>query len=100
LGGWHRRQGELDKTIAGYRQVIALNPKDATPYHGLGVALQEKGDLEEPSPRSATPLRSTRRTHKRATISAARRLDWRFSTATEPSAPTVGRQPRRFTTST
>ncbi|MEX0713654.1 MAG: hypothetical protein WD278_15040, partial [Pirellulales bacterium] len=25
---------------------IALDPKDARPYHGLGVALREKGDLE------------------------------------------------------
>jgi superkiller protein 3 len=40
-------QGKLEEAIAAYQQAIQLDPKDATPYNGLGNALSEQGKLEE-----------------------------------------------------
>jgi tetratricopeptide (TPR) repeat protein len=48
LGNLLRRLGRLDESIAEQRAAIALKPNYAEAYLGLGLALLDKGDRENP----------------------------------------------------
>ena len=47
LGNLLEGQGQLDESIAAYRQAIALRPDDAAAYSNLGLVLQRQGQFDE-----------------------------------------------------